>query len=123
MAASLRLSRGLKVSKHSFKRLVLAVALTDGIEHDELVITNRAHVAWDIKRNRARWPTAEDGPMLWMTFLAYEQLRLDDALPKVKDFDGFQAVCLHVETIKDPAMPDEPATDDADPMTPGSDAG
>lgn len=113
------------MSKHTFKRLVLAVALTDGTEHDELVITNRAHVAWDIKRDRARWPTSQDGPMLWMTFIAYEQLRIAGELPKgVKDFDAFQVECLHVETVKDPnGPPDEPKTDDADPMTPESAAG
>lgn len=101
------------MSKHTFKRLVLAVALTDGREYPELVVTNTAHVEWDLARARHRWPSSEDAPFLWMTYIAYQQLALDG------DYEGkwaeFQKICQHVETIKDPLVADEAQTDDVDP--------
>ncbi len=43
---------------------------------------NRDAVRWDMTRGRKNWPSMQDAPLLWMTFLAWS------ALARSGDFTG-----------------------------------
>lgn len=58
----------------TIKRVELAVELADGRSWDRLVINNHAMVAFDFERTDKKWPSAQDAPFLWLTFLAWQQL-------------------------------------------------
>lgn len=102
--------------KFTFSRLILAVEMKDGKQYPELVITNTALVEWDLARHRHHWPAGDELPFLWMSYLAFHQLKLDG------DYRGkwseFQADVRHTQTIPDPLDPKQAKTDDVDPTTP-----
>lgn len=52
----------------------LHVILEDGTQHD-VQTDNRDLLAWDRSRAKHKWPTAQDAPFVWMTFLSWSALR------------------------------------------------
>lgn len=64
------------------------VVLDDDTEH-EVQIVNGDMVAFDRERARHRdWPTAEEGPMFWSTYLAWHALVRQGVLDcKLSEFE------------------------------------
>lgn len=56
------------------KRIEITVELDDTTKH-ELVIGNPSLVAWDRTRATRKWPTTEEAPILWMTFIAWHHMK------------------------------------------------
>lgn len=71
---------------------------------------NRDAVRWDMTRGRKQWPTGNQAPMLWITFLAWS------ALNRSGDFEGdfaaFNDVALSIVAVDHDG---NPISDDADP--------
>lgn len=54
-------------------KLRLQIELETGEIHS-VIVSNASMVAWDRTRSKRDWPTQEDAPILWQTFLAWHQL-------------------------------------------------
>ena len=58
----------------------MAVVLDDDTEYT-IQTDNRDLVRFDITRGRMKWPTMNEAPMLWVTFLAWSCLHREGKLP------------------------------------------
>lgn len=78
--------------------------------HDdvELQTTNADLVLWDKTRFKHKWPTVQDAPFLWLTFIAWAAGRRTGALPPDLKYEQFEAETLEVETVGDDEPDDEP---------------
>lgn len=57
----------------------LLVVMADGTEHD--VQTDSPDLAFfDLERSRQKWPTIQEGPFIWLHYIAYSKLRRTGAL-------------------------------------------
>lgn len=93
-------------------RLVVVVEQGDQLVEFTTQTDNRDHVRWDMTRGRKNWPTGQDAPMLWMTFLAWS------ALVRAGDFEGdfakFNDVTVSISAVAVDGTPLD-ATDPTDP--------
>ena len=86
-------------------RITLTVTMADGTVHDKLAINNHALVSYDFTANKNRWPSAQDAPFLWFTFLAWQQLVDDGHYPATDEknrttFTAFQTTdCIDVDRL------------------------
>lgn len=77
----------------------VAVVIDRGAELVEYTTQtdNRDAVRWDMTRGRKNWPTGEDAPVLWLTFIAWS------ALVRAGDFEGdfaaFNDVTVSIRAI------------------------
>ncbi len=69
----------------SINRVKVGVQLADGREWPDLTINNHALVEWDLTRGKNGWPPFKDAPMLWLTFLAWQQLVDQGEYPRTVD--------------------------------------
>lgn len=76
------------------------------VEHD-IVIRNPDMVRFDTTRATHKWPSMEEAPVLWATFVSWAAARRL-GLTDVKWEEWRDGVCLHVH------MPEE-AAEDVDP--------
>ena len=65
---------------------------------------NKDLLVWDRTRAARKWPTAEETPSVWMTFLAWTALTREGQIPKMT-LAEFEDACLS-------AQPDQPDEDD-----------
>ncbi len=89
------------------KRLQVHVTMADGTEH-EATIGNPDMVRFDMERPRRKWPTAGEGPILWLTFCSWA------ALTRAGRLDGmpFDAYAAEAESV------DKLGDDDGEPVDP-----
>ena len=67
--------------------------------------TNADLVLWDRTRSRHKWPTFEDAPFLWLTFISWAGARRTGAIALDLTYEAWERDVLSVE----------PEDDDADP--------
>jgi len=79
-----------------------------GIEPVEFQTTNADLVLWDRTRAKHKWPTFQDAPFLWLTFLSWAAARRTGAIPPEFTYEKWEAETLDVEAL----------TDDADSVDP-----
>lgn len=65
-------------------------------------------LAWDRTRVAKKWPTGQEAPFVWLTFLAWH------ALKRGGDIDGmslpdFETHCLQVSAAEETVDPTQPA--------------
>lgn len=60
----------------------LRVLLDDDTEY-EIQTDNRDLIRFDLTRGRKQWPTMQDAPMLWASFLAWSCLAREQKIPGV----------------------------------------
>ena len=78
------------------ERLELDVELKDGTEH-VIRITNPSMVAFDRARATRDWPSSEDAPILWMTFLAWHHMKAAGLIScDLKQFETTECVAVQV---------------------------
>jgi hypothetical protein len=74
--------------------------------HDDLELqTNNADmVRWDLTRPKQRppWPTFQDAPILWLTFLAWAAARRTGAIEQSLTFETWCDDVQQVSTVDDP---------------------
>jgi hypothetical protein len=82
----------------------------DGQPDLELQTTNADMVLWDLTRPRQRpaWPTFQDAPFLWLTFLAWAAARRMGAIEPGYTFERWRDEVLDVSSAdEDGETPDE----------------
>jgi hypothetical protein len=84
--------------------------IRDGIDPVEFQTTNADLVLWDRTRAKHKWPTFQDAPFLWLTFLSWAAARRTGAIDPAFTYEKWEAETLDVE-----ALTDEPV----DPTNPG----
>lgn len=77
----------------------LRVVMDDGGEH-EVQALNIDMLAFDRERAKRKWPTAQDAPFVWLTFLAWSAMRREGVVPDMSLSD-FEAHALQVEAQDD----------------------
>lgn len=55
--------------------IILDYELADGSTGRERIL-NRSLIAWDETRAKRQWPTSQDAPSLWQTFILWHALKL-----------------------------------------------
>ena len=97
----------------------LRVTLADG-QVLELQTQNPDLVRWDLTRPVEKWPTVEDAPFLWMTFIAYcAAKRLNLYAGNWKDWHSKD--CLDLTDLTEDDGEKDPALDPTQPdPEPGS---
>lgn len=90
------------------KRIHLDIQMDDGTALLGVPVHNRALVAYDFERARCGWPTPQDAPMLWQTYLAWSHMCQEGLYsPTVppgsaSSFAMFRDVdCVAVAVVKD----------------------
>jgi hypothetical protein len=82
----------------------------------EFQTTNADLVLWDRTRAKHKWPTFQDAPFLWLTFLSWAAARRTGAIDPGYTYERWEAETLDVEALTD---------DDSDalPTLPGHEPG
>lgn len=87
------------------------VARTDQ-EDLTLQTTNADLVLWDRTRWRHKWPTFQDAPFLWLTFIAWAAARRTGAIDPKATYEEWERQVLEVEALTDD-------TEEGSPTPPG----
>jgi len=80
--------------------------IREGHDNVELQTTNRELVLWDRTRIKHKWPTGQDAPFLWLTFISWAAARRTGAIPADLSYERWEAEVLEVETVDDDDEPD-----------------
>lgn len=85
----------------------------------ELQTTNSDLVRWDRTRTRHKWPTIEDAPFLWLTFIAWAAARRSKVIGPDVTYEAWEADVLEVASLSDEDDPEDetgrPTLRDLDP--------
>lgn len=73
----------------------------EGHEDLEVQTTNQDLVLWDRTRPKHKWPTFEDAPFLWLTFLAWAAARRTGAIDTAVTYERWEAEVLGVTSVED----------------------
>lgn len=101
------------------KRIQVSVTMSNGTTVD-LDVPNPALVRWDFDRAKMNWPTPEQAPMLFTTYLAWATMVFNGQYPEtlpadpgvkggkpVSSFRQFRDFdCLHVDDRREPVEVD-----------------
>lgn len=80
----------------SLQRVNFTVELSNGETHD-ITIANASFVAWDRTRSARKWPTVEEAPSLWMTFISWHHMKAAGLIPAETKYDDFEStMCVAV---------------------------
>lgn len=80
-------------------RMEMAYQLTDQDEPQTCIVHNRSLIAWDETRGIRKWPSSQDAPFLWQTFIVWHHLNRTGAYKG--DFNAFKDDCELVEALDD----------------------
>jgi hypothetical protein len=77
--------------------------IRDGLPDLELQTTNADMIQWDLTRAKQRpaWPSFQDAPVLWMTFLAFCAARRTGAIETAYTWDTWRHEVLEVMPVQD----------------------
>ncbi len=62
----------------------------------ELQTANPDLIRWDRTRVKHKWPSFEDAPFLWLTFIAWAAARRTGAIPQDMTYEAWEAQVLDV---------------------------
>lgn len=97
------------------KRMEIDVELDTGEEY-RVRISNVSLVAFDRTRVKREWPSADDAPMAWATFLAWHQMKAEGTVTCTLDeFEQTKCVVCRVVSESDKAEDAGDADDAVDP--------
>jgi hypothetical protein len=83
------------------KRMEIDVELDTGEEH-RVRVSNVSLVAFDRTRIKRGWPSADDAPMAWATFVAWHQMNAQGLVScTFEEFEQTRCVVCRVVTAKD----------------------
>lgn len=75
--------------------------LRDGQERTEFQTTNADLVLWDRTRAKHKWPTFQEAPFLWLTFISWAAARRTGAIEPAFTYEKWEAETLDVEALTD----------------------
>lgn len=78
-------------------------------------------VMWDRTRARHRWPTQQEAPLLWMTFVAWSAARRTGAIAADLSYPDWEATTEYVEAVDADGNPldEDDDGEGVDPTRPG----
>jgi hypothetical protein len=88
--------------------------IRDGQDPAEYQTTNADLVLWDRTRAKHKWPTFQEAPFLWLTFLSWAAARRTGDIDGDMTYEKWEA-----ETLNVTALTDEDSA--VDPTRPGPD--
>jgi len=75
--------------------------------------TNADLVRFDMTKARHKeWPAAADGPIFWLTFIAWAALRRTSSIPETVTWEAFRDSTLDIQNLSDE---DDGSPDAVDP--------
>lgn len=80
-------------------RVLLEQPDTDDLAEYTVQTDNRDMVRWDRYHAQRKWPSAQDGPMLWTQFLAWSALGRGGVKIGDGTYDAFEAVCVSTVAV------------------------
>jgi hypothetical protein len=86
----------------------------DAPEVIEVQTLNPDMIAWDMTRQKHRWPEVKDAPFKWLTFLAWHACRREGRIPPDLTYEQWEASTLDVSSVESPPV---------DPTSPGPEPG
>lgn len=81
----------------------LEVVLEDGTQHT-VQTDNRDLLAWDRTRAKHKWPSPQEAPFVWMTFLAWHALKREELT--ALSLTDFEAGAVQIAAADDPETAD-----------------
>ena len=83
----------------------------------EVQAINADLVRWDRTRFKHHWPTGQDAPFLFLTFIAWSAARRTGAIPGSTTYETWEAEVLEVKPMDDEEEDDQgrPTQRDLDP--------
>lgn len=84
----------------------------EGVEPVEFQTTNADLVLWDRTRAKHKWPTFQDAPFLWLTFLSWAAARRTGAIETDFTYERWESETLDVEALAN----DESTVDPTQPV-------
>lgn len=76
----------------------LRVVLDDGTDQ-EIQVTNPDLIRWDRTRAVKKWPSAQDAPIWWLTFIAWAALTRESTIAmKYEEFETRAVVVQNLQT-------------------------
>lgn len=97
--------------------------IRDGHDPLEVQTANPDLVLWDRTRVKKRWPKLDEGPFLWLTFIAWAAARRTGAIPRELTYESWEAETLDVENLDADEDDETEPGDDGFPTLPGLDPG
>ena len=89
--------------------------------HDPLVIqtANPDLILWDRTRIKHRWPSFQDAPFLWLTFISWAAARRTGAIPLDLKYEAWEETVLQVVDTEQ----GDTTGDEGSPIQPGLEPG
>jgi hypothetical protein len=80
------------------------IVYRDGLPDLEVQTNNADMIRWDLTRPKQRpaWPTMQEAPILWMTFVAWAAAQRTGAIEPAYTWDKWAAEVLEVSNAEDP---------------------
>ena len=73
----------------------------------ELQTTNADLIRWDRTRAKHKWPTIEEAPFLWLTFLGWSAARRSKVIGPDVTYEAWEADVLQVDSNDDDDDPED----------------
>ncbi|WP_115685950.1 hypothetical protein [Corynebacterium senegalense] len=80
------------------QQITVNVLMVDGTEHRDVKIILADQVAFSTTRQRHKWPTMEDDPVLFGSFVAFSSLKRTGAFTGT--WTEFTEQCAQVEAVE-----------------------
>lgn len=84
------------------------VVIREGLPDLEVQTNNADMVRWDLTRPKQRpaWPTMQEAPMLWMTFISWAAAQRTGAIEPSYTWETWMVEVLEVSNADDPEAED-----------------
>jgi hypothetical protein len=100
---------------------IVRVVMDDGAVFEEVQTRNTDMVQYDLDRPRRKWPSGQEAPMLWLTYLAWKALLRDKAIETGMPFEVFRERAIDIGRVTDDDG--APQDESVDPTQPAVGAG
>lgn len=87
----------------------------DGFDPVEFQTTNADMVLWDRTRAKHKWPTFQEAPFLWVTFLSWAAARRTGAIAPDYTYERWESETLDVTPMTDESESADPTRPVVDP--------
>lgn len=71
----------------------------DAPEVLEVQTLNPDLIAWDMTRAKHKWPTMQEAPLKWVTFVAWHACRREGRIPSDLRYEDWEASTLDVSSM------------------------
>lgn len=80
----------------TLEKTKLTVELVDGTVHD-IVVGNASLCSWDRAHASYGWPSMQEAPFLWMSYIAWHHMKAAKLIPSDTKYDVFESeLCIAI---------------------------